>query len=105
MSSSSSIGKDVGASALGPALEVAVRRVGLSVQPFAWAYENATTPTMRLCEAVEANCFVNASFDPRRNGTCPASVAEFYLGFERENLLRGFPIAYPFGAAPPSDLD
>ena len=47
--------------------------------------------TLQLCEEVMANCFVNQSYDPRRNGTCPAKIFAFHeLGFERENLLRGF---------------
>ena len=44
-----------------------------------------------------ANCFVNQSYDPSRNGTCPTKIFEFHdLGFERENLLRGFPVDYRF---------
>jgi hypothetical protein len=33
-----------------------------------------------LCDQVMANCFVNASYNPQaRNGTCPASVGQFYV--------------------------
>ena len=53
--------------------------------------------TLGLCERVMANCFVNQSYDPSRNGTCPTKIFEFHdLGFERENLLRGFPVDYRF---------
>lgn len=44
-----------------------------------------------------ANCFVNMSFSPSRNGTCPGKIFRFHwLGFERENIKRGNPVAYPF---------
>ena len=72
-----------------------------------------------------ANCFLNASYDPSHNGTCPfkvkpcpftrsfslrrrrawpsrpppapPQVAQFRdLGFERENALREFAVPYPF---------
>ena len=60
-----------------------------------WA--RAVPRTLELCVEVLANCFVNASYDPHRNGTCPTQVFAFHnLGFERENLLRGFDVAYPF---------
>ena len=60
-----------------------------------WA--RAVPLTLGLCERVMANCFVNQSYDPSRNGTCPTKIFEFHdLGFERENLLRGFPVDYRF---------
>lgn len=53
--------------------------------------------TMDLCDKVQANCFVNATYDPTRNGTCKTKQFEYhYLGFDRENLKRGNPIRYPF---------
>lgn len=44
-----------------------------------------------------ANCFVNASYDKSRNGTCPGKALLFHeLGFERENALRRFEVRYPY---------
>ena len=64
---------------------------------FAVEWARAVPRTLELCVEVLANCFVNASYDPHRNGTCPTQVFAFHnLGFERENLLRGFDVAYPF---------
>ena len=60
---------------------------------FAAQWARAVPFTLGLCEKVMANCFVNASYDPQRNGTCPGKIWQFHdLGFERENLLRGFPV-------------
>ena len=79
------------------ALDDALRGAGLNASAFVAAYDGTIPWTMTLCEEVMANCFVNASFDPSRNGTCPASIDRFhYLGFERENAKRSFSIAYPF---------
>ena len=64
---------------------------------FAAEWARAVPLTLGLCERVMANCFVNQSYDPSRNGTCPTKFFEFRdLGFERENLLRGFPVDYRF---------
>ena len=64
---------------------------------FAAEWARAVPLTLGLCERVMANCFVNQSYDPSRNGTCPTKIFEFRdLGFERENLLRGFPVDYRF---------
>ena len=64
---------------------------------FAAEWARAVPLTLGLCERVMANCFVNQSYDPSRNGTCPTKIFEFHdLGFERENLLRGFPVDYRF---------
>ena len=64
---------------------------------FAAQYSAAVPQTMALCKRVMANCFVNASYDPSRKGSCVKKIAEFhYLGFERENVQRGFPVDYPF---------
>ena len=71
--------------------------LGLTAGRFIAAYDEAVPLTIRLCERVMANCFVNATFDPKRNGTCAGKIFEFKdLGFERENALRGFSIEYPF---------
>ena len=41
---------------------------------------------MHLCDAVMANCFVNASYNPAlRNGTCSHLIGQFFVGFQWEN--------------------
>ena len=82
--------------ALEPALATRIAEAGLNLDAYFSAYEDAVPLTMNLCWEVMANCFVNASYDPTRNGTCPGKVKEFYLGFERENIKRRSPIYYPF---------
>ena len=78
-------------------LERRLAAAGLAMPHFVNGFNRSLPLTMGLCDKVIANCFVNASYDPRRNGTCPGKVALFhYLGFERENLLRGFELRYPF---------
>ena len=73
------------------------RSLAGGLDKFAAQYKAGVTETMRLCVAVQRNCFVNASFDPSRGGSCPLSVWSFrFLGFERENLPRGFPYSYPW---------
>ena len=57
-------------------------------------YNKAIPLTFALCEKVLHNCFLNASVAPRP--PCPASVDEFHVGFERENILRGDIVQYPF---------
>jgi hypothetical protein len=78
------------------ALDAALAAAGLSAGAFTSSYDAAVPLTMTLCSQVLANCFVNASYDPSRNGTCPGDEALFYLGFERENALRDFVVQYPF---------
>lgn len=69
----------------------------LSLANFTSQYEAAIEPSTRRCQRVMANCFVNASYNPARAGSCPIKVALFrYAGFERENLKRGLPLQYPF---------
>ena len=64
---------------------------------FAAMWRAAVPRTLQLCEEVMANCFVNASYDPARNGSCSGKIFEFHdLGFERENALRLFPVSYRF---------
>ena len=89
-------GTSSGADALEPALATRIAEAGLNLDAYFSAYEDAVPLTMNLCWEVMANCFVNASYDPMRNGTCPGKVKEFYLGFERENIKRRSPIYYPF---------
>ena len=59
-------------------------------------YNDAIPLTMDLCYEVEENCFVNATYDASRNGTCPGDITQFELGFERENLKRKNIVTYPF---------
>lgn len=74
-----------------------VAKAGLSMAHFISAYSAAIPYTMGLCEKVMANCFVNASYDPARNGTCRIKIDDFHFaGFDRENLLRQNIVKYPF---------
>mmetsp|Transcript_32810 Transcript_32810/g.55328 ORF Transcript_32810/g.55328 Transcript_32810/m.55328 type:complete len:240 (+) Transcript_32810:31-750(+) len=59
-------------------------------------YNEAIPLTMNLCYQVEENCFVNATYDASRNGTCPHDIRQFHLGFDRENLKRKDVVEYPF---------
>jgi hypothetical protein len=59
-------------------------------------YNDAIPLTMDLCYEVEENCFVNATYDASRNGTCSGDITQFELGFERENLKRKNIVTYPF---------
>ena len=80
-----------------PALASALSAAGLSAAAYSQAAGAAIPQTMALCEEVMANCFVNATYDPARNGTCPVDIFSFhYLGFDRENVLRGGIVSYPF---------
>jgi hypothetical protein len=57
----------------------------------------AVPATLASCDAVIANCFLNTTYQPAlHNGTCKSDVVLFYLGFQRENLLRGGIVSYPF---------
>ena len=49
-----------------------------------------------LCSEVMTNCFVNASYNPARNGTCPLAVDEFKAGFDWQNLLHGQNVPFDF---------
>ena len=71
--------------ALKPALGAATKSEGLSLESFISAYDAAIPQTLNVCKRTMANCFVNASYDARRNGTCPGAVGEFYVGFQWEN--------------------
>ena len=64
--------------------------------PWLWSQVQQSDPAhlFALCEKVIHNCFLNASVAPRP--PCPASVDEFHVGFERENILRGDIVQYPF---------
>ena len=80
-----------------PSVERAVAAAALDLGAFLAAFRSAVARTMPLCDRVLANCFVNASYDPSRNGTCPYEVWRFHeLGFERENLKRRNVLSDPF---------
>ena len=68
---------------LKPKLEATLSHAGLgSYQPFFDAYDAAIPFTMNLCYEVMANCFVNQTYNPARNGTCPDVEKQFYVGFQ-----------------------
>ena len=75
-----------------------ISKAHMNFSNFTVPYGRATALTMSLCRKVMANCFVNASYAPQvRNGTCPLKIEDFkVLGFQRENLKRGFIVEYPF---------
>ena len=77
-------------------IEKASSSVGQSIANFTANYNKAVPLTMNLCREVMANCFVNASYDPSRKGTCPLKVDEFKGGFGWENLKFGNLCKYPF---------
>ena len=82
-----------GAAALASALAAA----GLSAGAYADAAAAAIPQTMELCAEVMATCFLNSTYTPARNGSCPTDIFVFrYLGFERENILRNNIVKYPF---------
>jgi hypothetical protein len=68
----------------------------LPLDIFVAQYDAAVNMTLPLCNEVLANCFVNASYDPARNGTCPTAVEEFHFGFDYQNLWRDNWVKYPF---------
>lgn len=75
----------------------ALSSAGLSANQFVTMYNASIPLTMTLCEKVMANCFVNASYDPSRKGSCKGKIFEFhYLGFDRENIKRSSVVKYPF---------
>ena len=81
------------------AASAATKAAGLDMANFTANHAAAIAPSMQLCEQVKANCFLNESYDPSRNGTCKLKVARFRtLGFDRENLLRSNIVRYPFTA-------
>lgn len=69
---------------------------GLDVTTFVNEYNSTVAPTMLACSEVIANCFVNASYSPLRNGTCPLSVDLFHLGYEFQSVRCGGNVPYPF---------
>jgi len=87
---------------LKPVLIQTMKQAGRDIMPFSNEYDRAVSMTMPLCNQVLANCFVNATYNPElRNGTCPGSVREFYIGYQWENgnnheQWRNDSITYPF---------
>eukprot|EP00039_Didymoeca_costata_P024266 m.9811 g.9811 ORF g.9811 m.9811 type:complete len:258 (-) comp4138_c0_seq1:89-862(-) len=78
---------------LRPALE---QDLGSRLHKFITAYDSAVPLTMNLCHEVMANCFVNASYNPSRNGTCNDRIGQYFVGYQWENGIRNDPVAYPF---------
>jgi hypothetical protein len=79
-------------------IQKALAPYGLSIANFTAEYDKADTKLMTLCGEVIANCFVNASYDPSRNGTCVGSYAEFKLGYDWQNTIHPpFKVKYPIG--------
>ena len=77
--------------ALRSALLKAAQAAGESLETFAATYDNGVVLTMGLCEKVMANCFVNNTYDPARNGTCPDVEQQFFVGFQVRSLARCSP--------------
>jgi hypothetical protein len=79
-------------------LQSALASAGLpQLTAFVGNWSVSTGSTLALCDEVIANCFLNTTYQPSvHNGTCPGDVVLFGLGFQRENLLRGGIVAYPF---------
>lgn len=77
-------------------LQSRLSQAGLSAATYLTNYKNASVEAMKLCWKVLANCFVNASYDPSRNGTCPYLADEFESGFEWENIDQEEDLAFPF---------
>ena len=74
-----------------------LRTSGMNASNFLKNYAVAKNETMSLCQRVMDNCFLNASYDPNRRGTCPLKILDFHvLGFDRENLKRANVVHYPF---------
>ena len=83
----------------GVAFERALRAAGMPpATNWTGAFARAVPLTLRLCDEVMANCFVNQSYDPQaRNGTCPLSIDYFYAGYDYQNLIKGYPVKHwPF---------
>jgi hypothetical protein len=70
--------------------------VGTSIATFAAAYAAAVPWSYTLCYEVEANCFLNTTYTPSRNGTCPGSMTSFYGGFQWMNVRHMAGLKYPF---------
>lgn len=78
------------------AMRNALAAAGLAMNAFSRAYSAAGAESLTLCQQVINNCFVNASYDPSRRGSCPLSVDEFKMAFDFQNLKHGDLVKYPF---------
>jgi hypothetical protein len=78
------------------ALQRVLAPLGLSLGAFAFYYNQALAKSFTVSNEVIANCFVNQSYNPARNGTCSGDVLMFKLGFDYENLRCGQKINNPY---------
>mmetsp|Transcript_23753 Transcript_23753/g.62080 ORF Transcript_23753/g.62080 Transcript_23753/m.62080 type:complete len:254 (-) Transcript_23753:233-994(-) len=81
---------------LKPKIVAAVHHAHLSVDRMVAAYDSAVPLTLGLCDRVLTNCFVNASYDAGRNGTCLDAESQFYVGFQWENGIRNDTLRFRF---------
>ena len=76
---------------------IKLAKIPYDMHNFTTIYTASVPLTMNLCDKVQANCFVNATYDASRNGSCPGDQDKFhYLGFDRENIKRKNILKYPF---------
>jgi hypothetical protein len=73
-------------SLLQPQIIQTMQRAKINLTSYVAAYDEAVPISMKLCNEVMANCFVNETYDPGlRNGTCPEATGQFFVGFSWEN--------------------
>jgi hypothetical protein len=71
---------------LRPQIISTMDRAKINLTSLVLAYDDAVPMSIKLCDEVMANCFVNATYDPAlRNGTCPDFIGQFFVGFSWEN--------------------
>ncbi len=66
-----------------------LQSANLTLANFTGYYLAEMPKSITLCYEVKNNCFVNASYDPKRAGTCPLAVDEFKLGFDWQGIKEG----------------
>ena len=96
---------------LQPQILAATARAKVNLSAFVRAFNDAVPMSLGLCTRVLANCFLNQSYNPSVNGTCPEAVGQFFVGFQWENgdnnaigsglcpignCWRNFSVAFPF---------
>jgi hypothetical protein len=73
-----------------------LNRHNVNVSKVVGTMDYGTANAVSECGQVMANCFVNASYDPSRNGTCPLSMDDFHLGFDYQNGIHGKHVRFDF---------